>query len=149
MPKRSDAAYGRELARRSETGSVCLREGDFAEMLRGRAFLKYLAADSQNRARRPPRPEMSERKRGNRDQHYGAKKKKTAGTGTQTGKRKPRAQKKRPRGAGATRVPKRGNCERVGASKEGATAGQRGRPRRKKGAGAPLPPSTYRAESGA
>ena len=87
-------------------------------MLRGRAFLNYLAADSQNRARRPPRPEMSERKRGNRDQHYGAKKKKTAGTGTQTEKKKPRAKKKRPRGEGVTRIPKRGKCGHVGAGKE-------------------------------
>ena len=87
-------------------------------MLRGRAFLNYLAADSQNPARRPPRPEMSERKRGNRDQHYGAKKKKTAGTGNQTEKKKPRAKKKRPRGEGVTRIPKRGKCGRVGAGKE-------------------------------
>ena len=91
-------------------------------MLCGRAFSKYLAADSQNRARRPPRPEMSERKRGNRDQHYGAKKKKTAGAGTRAEKRKPRAEKEGPRGAGGTRVPKRGNCGHVGASKEETTA---------------------------
>ena len=99
-----------------------MREGDCAEMIRGRAFLKYLAADSQNRAGRPPRPEMSERKRGNCDRRNGVKKKKTAGAGTRTEKRKPQAKGKRPRGPGGTRVPKRGNCGRVGASKEEKTA---------------------------
>ena len=114
-----------------------------------RAFLIYLAADNPNRAKRPPRTEKGERKRGNRDPHYGAEKKKTAGTGTRTEKRKPRVKKKKPRGAGEDRVQKRENCERVDASKEEKTATKWGRPRTKKGAGAPLPAPTYRAESGA
>ena len=76
-------------------------------MLCGRAFLIYLAADSQNRARRPPRPEISTRNKGNRDQHYGAKKKKTAGAGARTEKGKPHEKTKRPRGAGENRVQKR------------------------------------------
>ena len=57
----------REQPRRSETGIVCLREDDCAETLCGRAFLIYPAADSQNRARRPPPPEISTRNRGNRE----------------------------------------------------------------------------------
>ena len=95
-----------------------MREGDCAETPRGRAFLKYLEADYQNRARRPPRPEMSERKRGNRDQHYGTKKKRTAGTGTRTEKRKPRVEKKRPRGGRRKPHSKKRNRGSVGASKE-------------------------------
>ena len=128
--------------RRSETGGVCLREDDCAEMLCWCAFLIYPAADSQNRASRPPRPEMSERKRGKRDQHYGTKKKETAGTGTRTEKRKPRKKKKRLLGAGESRVQK-------GKTTDSWAQANRRRPRPKKGTGAALPPPTYRAESGA
>ena len=101
-----------------------MREDDCAEMLCGRALLIYPAADSHNRAKRPPRPEMSERKRGNRDQHYGTKKKETVGTGARTEKRKPRVKKKRPRGAGDSRANKKENRGRVGASKEEKAAAE-------------------------
>ena len=82
-----------------------------------RAFLIDNAADSQNRAKRPPRPEKSERKRGNRDQHSGAEKK-IADTGARAEQRKPRSKKTQPRGAGGNHVQKRENCERVVASNE-------------------------------
>ena len=133
----------REQPRRSETGIVCLREDDCAETLCGRAFLIYPAADSQNRARRPPRPEMSERERRNRAEQYGAKKKKTAGAGAQTEKRKPREKKKRPPGAGKKPRPKQGKPRTRGREQRGEDRGQ------KKGAGAAKPSPTYRAESGA
>ena len=119
-----------------------MQDGDCAELIRRHASLKYLAADSQNRARRPPRPEMSERKRGNRGQHYGAKKKKTAGTGTQTEKRKPRVKEKRPRGQGNPR-PNKGKLRTRGREQRGEDRDQ------KKGAGAALPSLTYRTEPSA
>ena len=114
-----------------------------------RDVLIYLAADSQNLAKRPPRPDGSGRNRKNRDQHYGAEKRETAGAGTRAGKNKPQVQTKKPRMVGENLVQKRENCERVDASSEDKTASQRERPRPKKGAGAPLPSSTYRADSGA
>ena len=122
----------REQPRRSETGDVCISEDECAEMLRGRASSIYLAADSKNCARRPPRPEMCESARGNRDQHYRTKKKETAGTGARTEKRKPREKKERSRGAGESRAQKRENRIRAGASKKEKTAaekrGRRGLP---------------------